>query len=71
MRIYNSFSANLPIVCNNAEFSTMVSSNSLGNVWFKLVDANFEDIRLLSPLYIAAMGEGIELLEPNINAGVE
>ena len=63
--IYNSFSANLPIVCNNAEFSTMVSSNSLGNVWFKLVDANFEDIRLLSPLYIAAMEEGIELLEPN------
>ena len=60
MRIYNSFSPNLPIVCNNAEFSTVVSSNSLGNVYFKLVDANFVPIKLLSPIYLAASAERIE-----------
>ena len=58
MRIYNSFSPNLPIVCNNAEFSTIVSSNALSNVWFRLVDANFIPIKLTSPLYLSASGEG-------------
>ena len=68
MRIYNSFSPNLPIVCNNAEFSTLVQSNSLSNVWFKLVDANFIEIRLLSPMYFTASGEPVE---PNNGQEVE
>ena len=67
MRIYNSFSPNLPIVCNNAEFSTLVQSNSLSNVWFKLVDANFIEIRLLSPMCLAASGEPV-LSESNQDA---
>ena len=61
MRIYNSFSPNLPIVCNNAEFSTLVASNALGNVYFKLLDANFEDIKLLSPIYLAVSGERVDI----------
>jgi hypothetical protein len=60
MRIINSFSANFPIVSNNAEFSTMVNSNSLSDVWFQLVDANMRPIKLLLPMYISAFSEGYE-----------
>jgi hypothetical protein len=59
MRINNSFNANFPIVCNNAEFVALVRSNSLTDVWFKLVDANLQEIKLLSPMYIFAIGEGV------------
>ena len=57
--LLSGYSQNLPIVCNNAEFYTIVSSNALGNVEFRLVDAHFDKIRLISPLYIVATGEGI------------
>jgi hypothetical protein len=60
MRINNSFSANFPIISNNAEFSTMVTSNSLSDVWFQLVDANMKPIKLLSPMYISAYADGYE-----------
>ena len=60
MRINNSFSANFPIISNNVEFTTYVISNSLSDIWFKLVDANFHSIKLLSPIYISATGEGID-----------
>jgi hypothetical protein len=60
MVIVNSFSANLPIISNNAEYSTMIPSNSLSDVWFQLVDANMQPIKLLSPLYITGIGIGYE-----------
>jgi hypothetical protein len=60
MRIDNSFSANFPIISNNAEFSTLVTSNSLSDVWFQLVDANMKPIKLLSPMYISAFADGYE-----------
>ena len=60
MRINNSFMSNLPIISNNVEFTTYVVSNSLSDIIFKLVDANFHSIKLLSPIYISAVGEGIE-----------
>jgi hypothetical protein len=60
MCIQNSFSANFPIISNNAEFSTMVNSNSLSDVWFQLVDANMRPVKLLSPMYISALGDGYE-----------
>jgi hypothetical protein len=60
MRIINSFSANFPIISNNAEFSITVYSKSLSDVWFQLVDANWKPIKLLSPMYISAYSEGYE-----------
>lgn len=59
MRINNSFSSNFPVVSSNAEFSTIVPSNNLSDLELKLVDANLHDIKLLSPMYISAIGEGI------------
>jgi hypothetical protein len=68
MRINNSFSFNIPIISNNAEFSTIVQSSALSNVWFKLVDSNFHPIKILSPLYILAIGEGIKTDETEDDA---
>jgi hypothetical protein len=66
MRINNSFIANFPIVSTNAEFVTIVHSNSLSDVWFQLVDANMIPIKSLSPLFISAFSEGSEV-SPQIN----
>lgn len=52
MRINNSFSANYPIVSGNSDFETIIKSNDLSNVSFFLVDANINEITLLSPLYL-------------------
>jgi hypothetical protein len=38
----------------------MVTSNSLSDVWFQLVDANMKPIKLLSPMYISAFADGYE-----------
>ena len=52
MRINNSFSANFPVIANNAEFKCYTLSNDLSNIDFELVDARFQKVKLLSPLYI-------------------
>ena len=52
MRINNSFSANYPIVSGNSDFETIIKSNDLSNVTFFLVDANLNELTLLSPLYL-------------------
>ena len=52
MRINNSYSANFPIIANNAEFSTYALSNDFSDITFELVDARFNRIKLLSPLYL-------------------
>ena len=52
MRINNSFSANFPVIANNAEFKVYTLSNDLSNIDFELVDARFQKIKLLSPMYL-------------------
>ncbi|KAI5490048.1 hypothetical protein TVAGG3_0991400 [Trichomonas vaginalis G3] len=61
MRINNTFSAGLPIVHSNAEFSALVNSNTLANINLTLVDANFVPVKLLCPMYISMTAESIEL----------
>ena len=53
MRINNSFSANYPIIVNNAEFETFICSNDLSNLELTLVDAYLKEIKLLSPMYLS------------------
>ena len=52
MRINNSYSANFPVIANNAEFSTYALSNDFSDITFELVDANFKPVKLLSPMYL-------------------
>ena len=55
MRINNYFINEFPIVCNNTEFISTVPSGALCNVWFQLVDANFEPVTLQAPMYLSAI----------------
>jgi hypothetical protein len=59
MRIINSFSANLPIIANNAEFAAIVVSNALGDIWFQLVDMYMQPVKILTPIIVTAMCSGI------------
>ena len=52
MRLNNAFSANMPIVVNNADFIFTVPYNDLSCLEFTLVDAYQHEIKLLSPMYI-------------------
>lgn len=52
MRINNSFSANFPVIANNAEFKVYTLSNDLSSIDFELVDARFKKVKLLSPMYL-------------------
>lgn len=52
MRINNSFSANFPVIANNAEFKVYTLSNDLSNIDFELVDARFKPVKLLCPMYL-------------------
>jgi hypothetical protein len=60
MRINNHFIPGQPIVTNNFEFSSLIQSNGLSDVWFKLVDANFQTVKLLNPIYLSAVATGID-----------
>lgn len=53
MRVNNSFSSSMPIIVNNGDFETVLLSNDLSCLEFRLVDANLHDIWLLSPMYLA------------------
>ena len=55
MRINNYYIQDYPIVCNNCEFSSIIPSNSLSDVVFQLVDANFQPVKLLTPMYLTAI----------------
>ena len=52
MRINNSYSANFPIIANNADFSVYALSNDFSDITFELVDARFNPIKLLSPMFL-------------------
>jgi hypothetical protein len=60
MRINNYFISGLPIIANNIEFTCIVPSGSLTNVWFRLVDSNYQPIKLLTPMEISIVVIGIE-----------
>ena len=66
MSITNSFSANYPIVAGNSDFETIVRSNDLTNLEFRLVDANLKDLKLLAPMYLTILIEGIQDPDHNI-----
>jgi hypothetical protein len=59
MRINNYFIDGLPIIANNIEFTSIIPSSSLTNCWFKLVDANFQPLKLLSPMYLSIVVIGM------------
>lgn len=59
MRVNNSFTAGYPIINGNAEFSGVCKVNSLSNIEFRLVDANMNDIKLLTPMYLSVTTESI------------
>ena len=60
LRINNSFISDSPIIVNNADFQTIIPSNDLSMLEFKLVDANMHEIELLSPMYITIHAESIK-----------
>jgi hypothetical protein len=60
MRINNYFINGLPIIANNIEFTSTVPSSSLTNVWFRLVDSNYQPVKLLTPMEISIAVIGIE-----------
>ena len=60
MRINNSFITDAPIIVNNADFQTIIPSNDLSMLEFKLVDANMQEIELLSPMYITIHCDAIK-----------
>ena len=59
MRITNSFFAKQPIVATNGDYTTTVRSSDLSDVRFVLVDANYHEIKLLSPMYLTVQIEAI------------
>lgn len=52
MRLLNSFTASMPIIGSNSEFSKVVYSSDLSDFELILVDANLHEIELLNPIYI-------------------
>ena len=58
MRINNSYSANFPVIANNAEFSTYALSNDFSDITFELVDAHFRPVKLLAPMYLCGSVTG-------------
>ena len=53
MRVNNSFQPSMPIINNNADFETILLSNDLSMLEFRLADSNLHDVHLLSPLYLS------------------
>ena len=55
MRINNNFIQDFQITSYNHEFSSIIPSNALSDVTFQLVDANFNPVKLLAPMYLMAV----------------
>ena len=71
MRVSNSFSANYPIINGNAEFSSVIPTNALSDIEFKLVDANRHPIRLLTPMYLSINVEAVESTDEDAKINVD
>ena len=69
MRINNSYSANFPVIANNAEFSTYALSNDFSDITFELVDAEFRPVKLLSPMYLCGTITG-DIKAETINTSI-
>jgi hypothetical protein len=52
MRLLNSFTASMPIIGSNSEFSKIVLSTDLTEFELILVDANMHEVELLNPVYV-------------------
>ena len=59
MKINNYFIHGFPIVCHNFEYSSIVNTSALSEACFKLVDANFKPVKLLSPMYLSITAIGV------------
>ena len=59
MRITNSFFAKQPITATNGDYTTTIRSSDLSDVRFTLLDANYHEIKLLSPMYLTVEIESI------------
>lgn len=59
MRLTNSFFAKQPIVNVNGDYTTTVRCSDLSDVRFTLVDANYQEVKLLSPMYLTVQIEAI------------
>ena len=52
MRMLNSFTASMPIISSNSEFSKITLSTDLTDFEIILVDANLHEVEILNPVYI-------------------
>ena len=59
MRLTNSFFAKQPINNPNGDFTTTVRCSDLSDVRFTLIDANYQEVKLLSPMYLTVQLEAI------------
>jgi hypothetical protein len=59
MRLTNSFFAQQPIVNVNGDFTTTVKCSDLSDVRFTLIDANYHEVKLLTPMYLTVQIESI------------
>ena len=63
MRLTNSFFAKQPIVNVNGDFTTTVKCSDLSDVRFTLIDANYQEVKLLTPMYLTVQIEPIPDIE--------
>lgn len=59
MRLTNSFFAKQPINHANGDYTTTVRCSDLSDVRFTLMDANYHEVHLLSPMYLTVQIEPI------------
>jgi hypothetical protein len=53
MRIQNSFTPLMPLIASNAEFTKKIHIEDITNYEAKLVDANLEEVHLLTPMWVS------------------
>ena len=63
LRLTNSFFAKQPIVNVNGDFTTTVKCSDLSDVRFTLIDANYQEVKLLTPMYLTVQIEPIPDIE--------
>lgn len=59
MRLTNSFFAKQPINNANGDYTTTVRCSDLSDIRFTLIDANYHEVKLLSPMYLTVQIEAI------------
>ena len=60
MRLTNSFFAKQPIVNVNGDYTTTIRCSDLSDVRFTLIDANYQEVKLLCPMYLTVQIEAIQ-----------